>query len=122
MTHLRLGYVNVSVSDLDRSVAFFSETLGLPLKFADPDFGYAAFDLEGAGFAVVRTDDAALLGRHTGIGFLVDDLDSAHAQLRGKSVTFTRPPTREPWGGYMAVFADPDGNTYYLDQIDPNHG
>ncbi|MYE83616.1 MAG: hypothetical protein F4X36_17595 [Gammaproteobacteria bacterium] len=36
---------------------------------------------------------------------------------------FTRPPTREPWGGYMAIFADPDGNTYYLDQVpaDPVH-
>jgi len=53
---------------------------------------------------------------------MVDDLDVAHAALSDKGVRFTRPPTREPWGGYMAVFADPDGNTYYLDQTDPHHG
>jgi predicted enzyme related to lactoylglutathione lyase len=25
-------------------------------------------------------------------------------------------PSKQPWGGYMAMFADPDGNIFYLDQ------
>jgi len=25
-------------------------------------------------------------------------------------------PTHQPWGGFMAMFKDPDGNTFYLDQ------
>ena len=53
---------------------------------------------------------------------MVDDLDAAHAALAEKGVVFTRLPTREPWGGYMAVFADPDGNTYYLDQVPADDG
>ena len=59
--------------------------------------------------------------KNTGIGFTVADLDAAHADLAARGVTFTRPPTREPWGGYMAIFADPDGHTYYLDQVDADH-
>ena len=47
----------------------------------------------------------------------MEDLDAAHAQLSEAGVEFTRPPAREPWGGYMAIFADPDGNTFYLDQV-----
>ena len=24
-------------------------------------------------------------------------------------------PQKQPWGGYMGMFADPDGNVFYLD-------
>ena len=27
------------------------------------------------------------------------------------------PPTQQPWGGFMAMFTDPDGNVFYLDQL-----
>jgi uncharacterized glyoxalase superfamily protein PhnB len=26
-------------------------------------------------------------------------------------------PQKQPWGGYMAMFADPDGNIFYLDTV-----
>jgi predicted enzyme related to lactoylglutathione lyase len=26
-------------------------------------------------------------------------------------------PSKQPWGGYMALFADPDGNIFYLDSV-----
>jgi len=29
------------------------------------------------------------------------------------------PPTRQPWGGVMALVADPDGNVFYVDQAAP---
>lgn len=122
MSETRLAYVNVTVSDVDRSVAFFRDTVGLPLDFADAQFGYASFATPGARFAVVQSPEGEAEGRHTGVGFVVDDLDAAHAALAEKGVVFTRPPTREPWGGYMAIFADPDGNTYYLDQVPADHG
>ena len=32
-------------------------------------------------------------------------------------VSFEMPPSRQPWGGYMAMFKDPDGNLFYLDQV-----
>ena len=122
MSELRLSYVNVTVSDVDRAVVFFRDTVGLPLNFADAEFGYASFANAGASFAVVQAPEGEEVGRHTGIGFTVEDLDAAHASLVEKEVVFTRPPTREPWGGYMAIFADPDGNTYYLDQVSAVHG
>ena len=121
MADIYLSYVNISVSDLDRSVAFFKDTLGLPLNFAEAGFGYASFGTKPASFGMAQTDDATQYGRHTGVGFMVDDLDAAHAELAEKGVEFVQPPTKQPWGGYMALFEDPDGNVFYLDQIDPNH-
>ena len=35
----------------------------------------------------------------------------------GRGVAFESPPTRQPWGGYMAIFENPDGNLFYLDQL-----
>ena len=70
--------------------------------------------------ASVGTDSAEssrLVGRHTGVGLGVTDLEAAHAELRDAGVCFTMPPERQPWGGFMATFSDPDGNVFYLDQL-----
>ena len=84
MTEPRLGYVNVTVSDFDRAVAFFRDTIGLPFNFADAEFGYASFATRGAAFAVVQAPEGEEVGRHTGVGFVVEDLDAAHAALAEK--------------------------------------
>ncbi|MFM8643852.1 MAG: VOC family protein, partial [Actinomycetota bacterium] len=58
-------------------------------------------------------------GRHTGIGLVVADLDAEFARLTSLGVQFPMPPTRQPWGGVMALVADPDGNVFYVDQAAP---
>jgi predicted enzyme related to lactoylglutathione lyase len=118
----QIWYVNVFVTDLGRAVAFYRDTLGIPLRFQDEAHGYASFTPKGMPLGVARVDSgapesAALVGRHTGIGFGVADLAAVHAELVGKGVRFTMPPTKQPWGGFMATFADPDGNVFYLDQL-----
>ena len=117
MGSVQIGYVNIFVSDLERSVAFFRDSLGLELNMADADFGYASFNAGPVSFAcaVAGDEQKELIGRHTGVGFLVEDLDEAYARLSGLGVAFSMPPTKQPWGGYLALFEDPDGNTFYLD-------
>ena len=44
-------------------------------------------------------------------------VSTPHARLAAAGVTFTRPPELEPWGGRIATFADPDGNTLQLMQL-----
>jgi len=121
----RLWYVNVFVSDLARAIESYRDTLGLPLQFHEEKFGYASFVPEGVRLGVARVDPqapefASLVGRQTGVGFGVPDLDAAHREFVARGVRFTMVPTRQPWGGYMALFADPDDNTYYLDQLHGN--
>jgi predicted enzyme related to lactoylglutathione lyase len=114
---MKITYVNVACSDFDRAVAFYEGTLGLTLNFADRDFGYASFDAGPIALGVAKSDDASGVGGHTGIGFVVDDVDAEYARLSGAGVRFTMKPERQPWGGYMGLFADPDGNVFYLDQV-----
>lgn len=116
MDNARLGYVNIFVSNFDRALEFYRDRLGLAVNMTDAEFGYASFNTAGAAFAIARTDQAELLGRHTGIGWVVEDVDKAHAELVNAGVEFESPPARQPWGGYMAILKDPDGNLFYLDQ------
>ena len=120
MADLSLWYVNVFVSDLARAIDFYQNTLGLRLKFQSEEHGYASFETGGPGFGVARVNPGSgepQPGRHTGVGWGVRDLERAHRALSQKGVRFTMPPTQQPWGGFMAMFTDPDGNVFYLDQL-----
>ncbi len=107
-------YVNVHVSDFEGSPVFYRDVLGLDLLMTDESFGDASFRAANVQFAIVKSEPP-LVGGHTGIGLLVKDLDAAYSEL-AERVTFTQAPTKQPWGGYMALFVEPDGNEFYLDE------
>lgn len=112
---MKIGYVNIFVSDIERSRAFFEDALGLKCNVADQEHGYASYSAGDISFGTAVTDDTSLLGRHTGVGFMVEDIDQAYQNLTSSGVEFEMPPTAQPWGGVLALFKDPDGNVFYLD-------
>ncbi len=120
---MQIAYVNLFVSDLERAVEFYTATLGLELEFSDSEHGYASVSAGPVrlGLALPGPDQQGLIGRHTGIGLAVSDLKAEHVRLTGLGVTFTMEPTKQPWGGFMALFADPDGNLLYLDEVAAAH-
>jgi lactoylglutathione lyase len=119
MTTYSLAYTNIFVSNFHRALKFYSETIGLETVRADEKFGYASFATKGARLAIAEVNDeqANLVGRHTGVGLMVSDLDKAFEALKVKGVSFPMEPQRQPWGGYMALMEDSEGNILYLDQI-----
>lgn len=116
---MKISYVNVFVSDLDRAIAFYQEKLGLGLEFSSPEHGYASLAAGPVrlGLAVPGDEQKGLVGRHTGVGLDVDDLEAEYARLSELGVGFSMPPTRQPWGGFMALVVDPDDNVLYLDEV-----
>jgi len=120
---VQIAYVNVFVSDLGRAIEFYQAKLGLELEHSVPEHGYASLSAGPVrlGLAVAGADQKNLIGRHTGIGLAVADLEAEHARLSRRGVAFSMPPTRQPWGGFMALALDPDGNVFYLDQIAAAH-
>lgn len=115
-----IGYVIVGVTDLDRAIEFYRDSLGFEFVHAAPEFHFAEFRVGDRRFSLAGGggggDGSHKVGGNTGIGFVVADVDAAYRELEGKGVTFTLKPARQPWGGYMGMFADPDGNVFYLDQ------
>ena len=119
----RLGYAILFVAELERSVRFYRDVLGVPLRFSAE--AYAEFATEGAKFALFpRGALPELIGRQAPAGpapwpqgevaFLVDDVDAEHERLRTAGVTVLAPPTDRPWGERTLHIADPDGNVVEL--------
>ncbi len=108
-------------SQLDRSIAFYANTLGLAVyrEFGEPPHRGVVFFL-GGGFLEVS-------GRsRSGPGSLelwlqVRDVDAVHAELVAKSVTVLRPPGDEPWGLRECWIADPDDVRIVLVQVPEDH-
>ena len=120
---MEISYVNVFVSELEAAIGFYRDKLGLELEHSDPEHGYASFSAGAVrlGLAVAGEEQRDLIGRHTGVGFAIADLEEEHARLVELEVGFDMPPTRQPWGGFMAMVSDPDGNIFYLDQVSETH-
>lgn len=113
----QIDYTMVVVSEMARSVAFYRDLLGIPLKFESPDWtefltGATTLALHGGGLA----PDPAAKGngdKYAGtcsIGFNVEDVDKTYEELKAKGARFVMPPTqREGEGIKLAVCIDPDG-------------
>lgn len=114
-----LRVVRVFVSDWDRALTFYTETLGMKAVFADADMGWAELDTGSAHLALERIDpadgeSAELLGRFVGVSLAVDEISFAYESLRSRGVHFEAPPESQPWGASLAHFRDPDGNVLTL--------
>lgn len=116
---MKLYAIRIFVRSWDEACAFYGATLGLKERFRSDEMGWAEYDLGGPCFGVERVDpdDAkgvAMVGRFVGVSLQVEDIDATYKDMMAKGVTFTEPPQRQPWGGTLAHFADPDGNVLTL--------
>lgn len=112
-----LGQIHVSVSDVDRAVAFYRDTLGVPFLFRVPGQPMAFFDLDGVRLYLGVPEDEAFRSRGM-LYFRVEDLDAAVETLRGRGVSFVGEPhliaRMDDHDLWMAFFRDPDGNNLAL--------
>ncbi|GMG81782.1 hypothetical protein LNKW23_09950 [Paralimibaculum aggregatum] len=113
---MQLYGVRIFVDDLAAAREFYGETLGLAAVWEMPDaVGYGA----GGATLIVETEDPAgpdgeLVGRFVGVSLAVEDIAAAHRDLAARGVVFHGAPTAQPWGGMLAHFDDPAGNTLTL--------
>lgn len=100
-----LAYVMEFVGDMDRAVAFYRDTLGLPLKFSSPDWTEFATGETTLVLHSVTPQHPAGTFR---LGFHVADLQAFYTEMTGKGVTFTMPPTPQ-FGTPVAQVLDSEG-------------
>ena len=107
--------LTILVLDLDRSLRFYTETLGLTLRKRF-DSKYAEIELGGftIGLHLVEGDtvEADVMG-NLSVGFRVEDLKAEVARLGEKGLLFSG-TIQEGAGGWFAHFQDPDGTRLYL--------
>ncbi len=104
----------VFVSDMSRSVQFYRDGLGLPLKLESPH--WTEFKTEGATLALHLSESAA--SERVGAedvpagqcrpGLSVPDLDAFHRRMIEMNVTCVQEP-KDIFGARLAQYLDPDG-------------
>jgi len=111
---VRVNYAIVFVSDMQRSVAFYRDVCGLPLKFDSPQ--WSEFATEGATLALHASEASAPADEDPGKeppgrcrpGLCVPDLDVFHTRMMEQNVPCTQQP-KDLFGARIAQYLDPDG-------------
>jgi len=97
---------------------FYRDTLGLAPRSAKSDF--INFEWSGVRLSVGVHDRVRGVSRESlriMINLTVGDIRAVHDRLTRAGVVFSRAPAQEDWGGWVATFADPDGNILQLMQL-----
>jgi predicted enzyme related to lactoylglutathione lyase len=118
MPEYKLAYVRVFVSDFERAVRFYSETLGMTPGFRSDEMRWCQFETGEAALAIEGADpddeDDEFQPGFLAISLQVEDIQAVYEDLVAKGVEFLGPPERMPWGRTLAHFKDPDGNVLTL--------
>lgn len=133
------NHVGISVSDIERSIAFYRDMFGMEqlcdiFPFGGPDYeaimdipgvsgrmcmiGKGALNLELFEFAEARPKDPDHAVSDRGIshfGFEVDDIAAAYARLEAAGTRIHSPVITFNQGSMKAAYCrDPDGNVFEL--------
>jgi predicted enzyme related to lactoylglutathione lyase len=113
------GLPTVFVSELDRSIRFFTETLGLALEQRFGDHWASVKAANGLTVGLHPASEESPAGRKGSItiGFNLDErIDTVVDRLKDQGVKFTKEIFQDGYSR-IAYFADPDGNEFYMIEL-----
>ena len=111
--------ITLGVSDLDKSIKFYKEGLGFPMKESPPEIAF--FTLNGSWLSLYDykslAEDATIPSEGSGFsGFTLSHnvtTESKVDQIIERAVSvgaiLIKEPQKASWGGYSGYFKDPDG-------------
>jgi catechol 2,3-dioxygenase-like lactoylglutathione lyase family enzyme len=127
----RINVLTLAVSDLERSLAFYRDGMGLPTK------GVTGQEFEDGAVVFFHMNDGLILALYpaaslskvakvaatektlgaVSIGHLVgskERVDAVMRQAEGAGAVITDPAHDRFWGGYSGYFHDPDGHLWEI--------
>jgi lactoylglutathione lyase len=106
----KVGHIMLGVTNLERSLRFYRDALGLSVQFTVEEFAF----LDGGGVTIVLRGTPNLGepgdAMRTEVVFAVDDIDAAYRSLQARGVSFRVEPRMVTGDRYAADFRDPDGH------------
>lgn len=111
---MRVSYSIIFVSDMKRSISFYRDVMGIPLRFESTE--WTEFETEGATLALHRSENPTSekvnpkkepAGRCRP-GFQVSNLSEFHKKMVERKVPCFQEP-KNLFGVMIAQYVDPDG-------------
>jgi catechol 2,3-dioxygenase-like lactoylglutathione lyase family enzyme len=130
---ISLQYCNITVNDVDESIAFYRDALGLQVS---NDVPYGGFRWVTLGSEAQPGLEIVLSAPHAGrsqadgdalqelltkgvlpmLVFRSDDVDATFETLRASGAEVLQEPIDQPWGPRDCAFRDPSGNMVRIAQ------
>lgn len=109
----KLGLIMVVVKDMDRSVAYYRDVLGLKLLFKQSN--WSQFDAGNILIGLHPEGEEVKVSPTTGMSFgiYVDDVTATSAEIKRRGGHIAIQPRNEPFGRW-ALAKDPDGYNIQL--------
>ncbi len=108
------------VTDFERSLDFYTQTLGMEIDYTDKT-SWAQFETGvDVSLAIEKCEadrvaqGGKLVGRFVGVTLMVEDIARQYELLTDRGVEFAGPPAKQDFGGTLAHLKDPDGNVLTL--------
>src|SRR5262245_41985737 len=118
----KIELVAIPVTDVDRAKSFYVDQVGFNADHdhqVSSELRFVQLTPPGSACSVVMgvgvTDMAP--GSQKGVQVVVADVEAARTQLIANGVKASEVDV-QPWGSFV-FFADPDGNTWALQQLPP---
>ncbi|AYF98547.1 VOC family protein [Protaetiibacter intestinalis] len=120
MVDYRIELVGLPVSDIPRARAFYGDTLGWPVdhdQVVSDDIHFIQVTPPGSACSIAFGKGVSEMAPGTlkALQVVVSSADDALADLRGRGVECSD-IDEQPWGRFI-YFADPDGNTWAVQQL-----
>ena len=116
LSQTRIGQISITVHDLDRAVAFYSQTLGLKHLFTVSKLGF--FDCGGIRLMLAVPESPEFDHPSSVLYFSVDDIQAVFTSLSERGVRFEGPPhliaKMDSYDLWMASFRDAENNLLSL--------
>jgi lactoylglutathione lyase len=117
LTFRKVGAVILLVSNMEKSIKFYSDILELPVRSRSKDWTeFFNNDTVLALHPAPKKKKTLKTGSGTLIGFEVTDIHSTVKKLKEKRVKFFKKPKEEPFGKH-AIVQDPDGHLISIAEI-----
>jgi predicted enzyme related to lactoylglutathione lyase len=130
---ISLQYCNITVNDVDESLGFYRDGLGLDVMNDVASGGFRWVTLGGPAqpdLGIVLSEPHAGRSQADGdtmqelltkgvlpiIVFRTDDLDATFERLRASGAEVMQEPMDQPWGPRDCAFRDPSGNMVRVSQ------
>ena len=120
MVDYRLELVIIPVTDVDRAVAFYGETLGWSVdhdQTVSSELRFVQVTPPGSACSIAFGRGLLPAGAAPvpGLQVVTDDADAAHADLSSRGIEVAAVDD-QAWGRFVH-FSDPDGNHWSVQQI-----
>jgi catechol 2,3-dioxygenase-like lactoylglutathione lyase family enzyme len=118
----KIELVAIPVTDVDRAKAFYVDQVGFNADHdiqVNDNLRFVQLTPPGSACSVVLGTGVTEMapGSQRGVQIVIADADAAREQLVSKGVEASD-IDEQPWGRFV-YFADPDGNTWSLQEIPP---